>query len=222
MVTFVQPDGERISVPFSICDLTSFCEWAESDDFPESGRIWWLEGDVWVDVSMEQLFTHNLLKTKIAFGLTGLVEGENLGVFFGDGAFLSNLDADIAGEPDGLFVANSTLNSDRLRLVGGKDGGHVELQGSADMVLEVLSPSSRYKDEVALKQAYWEAGITEYWLVNALAQPLRFDLFRHAQRGYVAARRQDGWVKSAVFGKSFRIVEKTRAPGIPDYTLEIR
>jgi hypothetical protein len=44
-----------------------------------------------------------------------------------------------------------------VRLIVGKDGGFVELQGSPDMVLEVLSASSEEKDTVLLKAAYWEA-----------------------------------------------------------------
>ena len=73
-----------------------------------------------------------------------------------------------------------------------------------------------------LKQAYWEAGVREYWLVDALADPLRFDVFRHTARGYAATRKQDGWMRSAVFGKSFRLVQRASAFKHPDYLLEVR
>jgi Uma2 family endonuclease len=89
------------------------------------------------------------------------------------------------------------------------------------MVLEVLSESSEEKDEVILKRAYWEADIPKYWLIDA-REKLRFDIFRHTPRGYVATRKQDGWVKSNVFGKSFRLLVEDAPDGHPDYTLEVR
>ena len=64
------------------------------------------------------------------------------------------------------------------------------------MVLEVLSNSSVRKDDVDLRQAYWEAGIREYWLVDARKPPLRFEILNYTQRGYTARRKKDGWSKS--------------------------
>ena len=135
---------------------------------------------------------------------------------------LSNFAADVSGNPDGLFLTNDTLASDRIRLIEGKKGGFVELQGSPDMVLEVLSQSSEEKDSVVLKAAYWEAGIREYWLIDARKEPLQFDIFRRGPRSFSATRKQEGWVKSAVFGKSFRLTALPDASGHPDYTLEMR
>jgi Uma2 family endonuclease len=83
-----------------------------------------------------------------------------------------------------------------VRLIEGKRGGFTELQGSPDMVLEILSDSSQHKDKHQLRQAYWEADIPEYWLVDARTEPLQFDVLRHTARGYVAVRKQQGWVKS--------------------------
>jgi Uma2 family endonuclease len=100
--------------------------------------------------------------------------------------------------------------------------GFLELEGTPDMVLEVVSPSSVKKDKVLLRQAYAEAGIPEYWLVDARKEPPTFDILVHKPRGYVAARKQDGWMKSGVSGKSFRLVQHTTALGHPDYTLESR
>jgi Uma2 family endonuclease len=107
-------------------------------------------------------------------------------------------------------------------LIEGKEGGFVELQGSPDMVLEVLSKSSEKKDRVLLKTAYWEAGILEYWLVDARKEPLQLDTFRCGPRGYIATRRQDGWVKSALFGKEFRLEVHPNESGHPEFTLLFR
>ena len=90
------------------------------------------------------------------------------------------------------------------------------------MVMEILSKSSEEKDTVLLKTAYWEAGIREYWLIDARKEPLQFDIFRRGPRSYSATRKQEGWVKSSVFGKSFRLSALPDESGHPYYTLEMR
>jgi len=135
---------------------------------------------------------------------------------------LSNFAANISGNPDGVFISHETLRSDRIRLLEGSRGGFTEIQGSPDMVLEVVSASSVVKDYELLRQAYWEADIREYWLVDGRKDPLKFDILRHTPRGYVATRKQDGWIKSAVFGKSFRLTRHTNDLGHPQFTLSVR
>ena len=89
-------------------------------------------------------------------------------------------------------------------------------------MLEIISRGSVKKDRVTLRQAYWEAGVREYWLVDARKEPLSFDILRHTAKGYKAARKQDGWVKSSVFGKAFRLTQEPDALGHPEYTLAVR
>jgi len=221
MPTFIYESAE-VNIPDWVVDLESFRRWADADDFPEKGRIWYLPGGVWVDMSKEQIFTNVLLKTEIASVLRPLAKRNRLGFYLADGAFFSNEEADIAGRPDGLFVSNASLDAKRVRLVEGMEAGHVEVEGTPDMVLEVVSDGSVRKDRVVLREAYWKAGIREYWLVDARKEALSFDVLRHTAKGYAAARKQQGWVRSNVFGKSFRLDRATDARGNPDYTLEVR
>ena len=79
------------------------------------------------------------------------------------GARLTNVEADFSGLPDGLFFSHETLQASRLRLIAAPGGGWDELEGSPDMVLEVVSRSSAKRDMVTLREAYWKAGIREYW-----------------------------------------------------------
>jgi Uma2 family endonuclease len=151
-----------------------------------------------------------------------MVKTEKRGLFLPDGLFFCNVHADIAGNPDATFVSYKALESDDVRLIEGKQGGYLELEGSPDMVLEVISTSSVHKDTVTKRQAYWEAGIREYWLVDARREPLKFDILRHTAKGYAATRKQDGWMKSSVFGKSFRLTQQVNQLGYPEYTLEVR
>ena len=96
--------------------------------------------------------------------------------------------------------------------------GIMELEGTPDQVLEVVSKTSVRKDTVLLRDLYFKAGIPEYWLVDARKSPARFDIYRHTADGYVATRRRDGWLKSAVFGKQFRFVESKDRFGDPAYS----
>src|SRR5437764_2932395 len=126
VVTFIFEAGQ-IRVPEWVVDIDSFRRWTDSDDFPREGRIWWLCGEVWADMSKEQIFTHLVVKNEISFTLTGIVKLEKKGLFIPDGLLLSNFAADICGNPDGTFLSNDTLSSDRIRLIEGKEGGYTEL-----------------------------------------------------------------------------------------------
>jgi Uma2 family endonuclease len=223
MITFISRTEEKeVLVPAWVRDIESFRRWTDQDDFPKEGRIWWLKGGVWINMSKEDIFTHLVVKNEYAYVLTGLAMTERLGLFIPDGLLLSNFAGDISGNPDGTFILNATLHSDRVRLIEGKRGGYVELQGTPDMTLEVVSWSSVKKDLELLRQAYWDAGITEYWLVDARAERLKFDILRHTARGYVATPKRGGWIKSAVFGRSFRLTRRIGPLGHPEYKLEMR
>jgi Uma2 family endonuclease len=221
MVT-IQHEDSNIIVPEWVRNIDSFRRWSDTDDFPQDRPVWWLNGGVWIDMSREQTFTHNLARTEVTVVVGHLVKLLRLGLFLSDGLLLSNFAAAISGNPDATFISNETLRSDRIRLLEGSRGGYTEIQGSPDMVLEVVSLSSVEKDYELLRKAYWEADIREYWLVDARQEPLKFEIFRHAQRGYVATRKQDGWVKSAVFGKSFKLTQRKNDLGHPEFTLSVR
>ncbi len=221
MVTVVHELGQ-ISVPDWVNDLESFRRWTDTDDFPEKGNIWFLKGQVWVDMSKEQIFTHVLVKTRFLVTLDGVVTPAKRGLLLGGGAFLSNVEAGLSRKPDVTFVSNATLAEGLVRFVEGMREGILELEGSPDMLLEVVSQSSVRKDMIDLRRAYWEAGVREYWVVDARREIPLFDIFRHTARGFTATRKQDGWLKSQVFGKSFRLVRTVNALGHPDFTLEVR
>jgi hypothetical protein len=73
-----------------------------------------------------------------------------------------------------------------------------------------------------LKQAYWDAGIREYWIVDARRDKLDFDILYHTSRGFAVRRKKAGWVRSDVFGKSFRLVRTKNALGHPEFSLQVR
>jgi Uma2 family endonuclease len=222
---------EQIRIPTWVADLDSFRRWAHSRDFPERGRFAYLGGELWVDLSMERLI-HNLIKTAVNCVLASLAKGEvsrvlaalakmeRLGLYLGDGMLLTNPDAELSTAPDGMFISTASLEKKRAQLRKGLDS--LEVLGSPDMVLEVISPTSVKKDKVLLRRLYWDAGILEYWLIDSrLAEP-RLDILRRDRSKYTQVRAHAGWVKSKVFGKEFQLAQHEASPGVPDFTLEVR
>src|SRR4051812_15201215 len=90
---------------------------------------------------------------------------------------LSNVAADLSTVPGGLFVSFAALREGHVRQVPGRHAGVVELEGTPEMVLEVVSDSSVEKDTVRLPELYRRAGIPEFWRVDARGE-LRFEVLR--------------------------------------------
>ena len=63
MHTFVVDDN-RVCVPNWVVDLASFRRWVHSDEVPEKVRIYYLDGEVLVDMSMKKFFSHNQVKNE--------------------------------------------------------------------------------------------------------------------------------------------------------------
>ena len=213
--------GETLKIPARVRDLTSFRSWALTDQYPERGRVSYLRGELWIDVSPEELYTHNQVKTEYAAVLKTLVKATKMGRYFSDGVLLSNDAAELSTVPHGLFASWRSLKTGRLRRVRGTEG-FVEFEGTPDLVLEVVSKSSVRKDTVVLPELYWRAGIPEYWLVDARSERLRFDILRRARSGYRKSPARGGWTRSRVLSRSFRLRRLKDELGDPDYVLSVR
>lgn len=218
----VMADGQQFSVPAWVTDIDAFLRWRESDGVPEKLRAWFLHGNVWVDLSMEQIFTHAEIKSEVTTVLRTLAKAGKMGRVWTDGVLVVNRAADLSGEPDTVFVSNDGLASGRVKLKAGKEAGFVALEGTPDMVLEVVSDSSEKKDNQTLFEAYFAAGVPEYWLVDARGKEPEFTVYKRGAKKYTKVREQDGWVKSAVFGKAFRLARGTDPQGNPEFTLEAK
>ena len=202
--------------------LDAFREWAGDNDLPEKTRVDFYRGKVWVDMGREQVFTHGVLKTEIAAVLWTFVKLHKLGNYWCNGVLVTNEEAYLSGNPDGTFVSHEAFESGRVTLTEGKDGGYVELVGTVDMVLEVVSGSSVAKDNISLREAYWEAGVPENWLVDARGDRLEFSILKRGAKGYIETRKLDGWLKSAVFGTSFKLTRGKDRSGNPTFNLAIK
>jgi len=221
-LTAVEPDfpgpaviiEEELRIPAESHTLEGFRRWIHSPDFPERGRIDFLDGDVEVDMSPEDLFTHGTAKACIGAVLHQMVADEDLGSVFIDRGRITSPEGAVSAEPDVVVVLWSSVEAGRVRLIpaaSGKPRRYVELEGAPDLVVEVVSDSSRRKDLERLPRLYARAGIPELWQVDARGEELRFDIQSLASGAY---RPQvpdlEGWVGSPVLGAEFRLL---REPG---------
>ncbi len=213
--------GGNVRIPPGITSFEAFRSWTRSKHFPNQGDIDWLGGLLWVDLAMEQLYTHGVVKLEISAVLTGLAKQEKTGVVFPDGVRLNNPEAELSVEPDALFISFESLDKGIVREVPGSEGGFIELLGSPDMVLEVVSDSSIDKDTDELMDLYFLAGVKEYWLVDVRGQAVEFDIYKRGPKGFVATRRQRGKLRSIVFGKEFQLTRDVDRRGNPLFTLAV-
>jgi Uma2 family endonuclease len=213
---------EKIFIPAWVVDLQSFRRWAHSDEFPETGSVSYLDGEIWVDASMEEIVTHSKVKTAFALAILKLIEQIPLGEFIGDGVLLTHREASLSTEPDGLFYLWSTLESKKLAMIPGRFRGYMELAGTPDLVLEVISDSSVRKDTVTLRDSYWRAGIAEYWLTDARGETLSFEILKRGDNSYNSSATEGGWQISTVLGHQFRLIQQINRLGFPSFVVESR
>src|SRR5579859_2864569 len=109
--------ADEVCIPSWVNDLGSFRRWAKSDAYPERGWVSFLDGAIWLDMSMEQLFTHNRVKTCYTAVLSQIAELEELGYFFSDRVLLSHEGANLSTEPDGIFCSFAAVDDGRIRFV---------------------------------------------------------------------------------------------------------
>ncbi|MBM3994608.1 MAG: Uma2 family endonuclease [Planctomycetes bacterium] len=69
------------------------------------------------------------------------------------------------------------FRSGRLRFIPTADGDdYIELEGSPDWILEIVSPSSVLKGKKKLRKRYHKAGVREYWLIDARGDEVDFQI----------------------------------------------
>ena len=224
MPTVVSELYGAIRIPGWVVDPDSFCRWVGSADLPEKLSVHFIRGEVWVDLSMEEMFSHNQVKTALGITLGALIQEGHLGIYTTDGMQFASESAGIVTNPDAMYLSNESLRTKRVGFVAGKktSATATRIVGIPDLVIEVISPSSEDKDTEWLMSAYWNAGIPEYWLVDARDDELGLKIYKRGLKGYPEPRRVDGWSKSAVLKRSFRLTSTTGPHGYPVYHLEHR
>jgi Uma2 family endonuclease len=121
---------------------------------PDDGRRYELIGGVIV-VSPSPNQAHQELAWRLSVEIQAVVRANNLGR-----AYFAPFDVRISPhdvvQPDLLFVSRDRLGIMRDNYV----------DGAPDLVVEILSPSTRTRDEGEKLALYAAAGVREYWLVD--------------------------------------------------------
>lgn len=216
---------EGLEVPFA-GSLEAFRTWARSDRFPERARIDYMAGRIEVDMTFEDYYTHGGLKVEVVRVLGDIVKEGDLGDLRSDRTRVSTPEADLSAEPDLVFISFETFASGRAHLVPkttGEADRYVEVEGAPDLVVEIVSDRSVTKDTVRLPAAYWQAGIPEYWLMDARGEVLVFHIYRHGSSRYEPASiHAEGFQHSTVFDRSFRLSRRRDRRGGWAFDLEHR
>ncbi|MBW8879063.1 MAG: Uma2 family endonuclease [Acidobacteria bacterium] len=218
---------ENPRIPQDAFSFDGFQRWAESDDFPETGRIDYLEGDVEVDMSPEDLYTHSAPKTAVVSTLARLVVDPDLGEVFIDRTRITSRFANLSVEPDVVVVLLDSLYQEKVRPVPSSRNmpdRFIAFEGPPDLVVEIISDGSVQKDTIQLPLLYARTGVPEFWLIDARGKDLRFDLHTLRDGRYeLIAPDADGWTLSPRFGQTFRLLRRRRPRlGTWRYTLEHR
>jgi Uma2 family endonuclease len=218
-------DYGTVDMPSSAFSQAGFRAWAVSDDFPERGRISYLDGELFIDMSPEELYAHGQVKLKVTSALDRLVDKLDSGELFPDRTLLTNEAAGLSTEPDACFGTWETLESGRLQQVPLVDDEErvKELQGTPDWVLEIISDSSVNKDRRRLWQLYHRAGIPEYWLIDARGEEIEFRILLLTSAGYEEAEvKRGGWQVSRVFRRQFRLLRTRNRANHWKYVLQVK
>jgi len=110
-------------------------------------------------------------------------------------------------EPDLLFVANEHLE----RLTSER------LVGPADLIVEVISDDSVYRDRVDKFEEYEAGGVREYWIVDPRPGKQRVDFWvLDANSRYRAGEIKDGVFRSTVLPGFWLRPEWLLADALPD------
>lgn len=212
-------------IPTTACTLNGFRTWASSAAFPTSGCVSFLAGAIEIDMSPEELVTHNQVRRGLYFGWEQFLREFPLGELIIDGMMFVNEEADLGTEPDGLLCLWESLRSGKVRYreVVEDSERFVEVVGAPDIAAEVVSRSSVHKDKVELLDLYYRANVSEYWLIDARRAEMEF---RILTRGPAAFQDQpadgDGFVYSPVLRAGFRMTRDRNPVGGWQYALQWR
>lgn len=206
-VIFLQ--DEEVAVPFDVSTLVEFRRWALSDDFPNRGRIDFIDGQVEVDMAAEEVYSHGALKTELIRVLANRVKADNLGDIFTDSTRVSSAAANLSAEPDIVYVDYHSLDSGEVQRIPKASGAprrYVELEGGPDLIVEIVGDSSLLKDTKRLPAKYFAAGVREFWLVDARGDDLLFQIHRRGKNAFeVVEQDEEGFHASAVMNCRYQL-----------------
>ncbi|MCA9270518.1 MAG: Uma2 family endonuclease [Planctomycetales bacterium] len=214
---------DRVVIPRDIQSLADFRRWAGSPEFPDTGRIDYIAGQIEVDMQAEEVHGHGGVKVAIVGAIFMLNEEFDLGELSTDQTRIIAPAADLSCEPDVVFIRHETITAGDVRFVpkAGSQDRYIEIEGGPDLVVEIISDSSVGKDRRRLPPAYFAAGVREYWLADARGERMDFQIHCRGDSQFEPVAVDDeGLQPSAVLGCRFRLERERNRHGHWKYSLE--
>ena len=82
----IQLNEGDVEIPPDLKTLDVYREWAKSLDYPTRGRFSFFQGELWMELEKERLFSHNRIKLRIGVVLEQLAADMEIGYVFTDRA----------------------------------------------------------------------------------------------------------------------------------------
>lgn len=114
---------------------------------------------------------HQIISGKLFSRIGRAVEERDLGLLLYAPVDVVLSEIDVV-EPDLVFIRR-----ERLGIVG-----ETHVQGAPDLVVEILSPSTRRFDEITKRHLYERYGVGEYWVVDPEVDAIK--VYRLGPEGY--------------------------------------
>ena len=213
-------DEILLHIPADAHTLAGYRRWVLSDAVPEKLKVMFLKGEIYLDMSKEAI-NHAVVKSDVARPMLNFFDELDLGNLYINGVLVVNVEADVSNNPDMVGVLWESLEAGKVRYVVTKKE-EMEIEGSPDWLLEIVSAGSVTKDYRQLREAYHQAGVREYWIIDARKDELRFQILHWRKSGDVAAPSKVGWLRSRVFPRSFQLTRNRDRRGAWRYTLAMK
>src|SRR5437899_2348687 len=81
IAAYIATDRYTLPIPESARTLSGFREWVKADAFPEKLRVAFIDGEIYIDMSNEEIQTHVLTKGEIRRTVMNLNRDLDLGQF---------------------------------------------------------------------------------------------------------------------------------------------
>jgi len=160
---------------------------------PDDQRYELIEGELFMTPAPK--IRHQRISGKLGYKLRSYVM-ENLGEVL-DAPCDVYLDEETVVQPDILFISR-----DRLCIVGEDN-----VQGAPDLVVEILSESSAYRDAIQKKMLYARFGVKEYWIVAPKEKMIELYLLKNKEYALAGTFVGDAVVESQAL-PGFRVLLK--------------
>jgi len=136
---------------------------------PDDRRYELMEGDLLMVPSPIEY--HQRISRNLEFILWKFIQEHNLGFVY-DAPFDVVLSEENVVQPDILFVSR-----ERSSIITAEN-----VKGAPDLVIEILSPATEYRDREIKRKLYAKHGVKEYWLVDPDKQTM--EVMKLSEGGY--------------------------------------